>query len=216
MEYHGFRSISEYERECARLSYKTRRIPFHDNNNGKSFALVTSCPGHPTGTSVESWTLFTADESARLLDGIISGGAFMHAKPEIINGKLEPGYLDENGVDKNWLGKLAAHGYRPDELQDAPAPAPTVPEYPTAPDGQICFLFWPRNSTLVFRPLLCYHVSRSTRKERVQWHLVRKRKYPTPGTTRSATTSTFGLPKSAASRSAPPPPRLAKVCKAFA
>ena len=98
MEDHSFRSISEYERECARLSYKTRRVPFHAGNNGKFFALVTSCPGHPTGTSVESWTLFTADESARLLDGIISGGTMDPAK-----------YL-RDGLDANYLGKLSAHG----------------------------------------------------------------------------------------------------------
>lgn len=78
---------------------------------------------------MESWTLFTADESARLLDGIISVGTMDPAK-----------YL-RDGVDVNYLGKLAAHGYRPDEPQQAPAPAPTVPEYPTAADGQICFLF---------------------------------------------------------------------------
>lgn len=129
MEYQGFRSISEYERECARLSYKTRRVPFHDDNNGKFFALVTSCPGHPTGTSVESWTLFTADESARLLDGIISGGTMDPAK-----------YL-RDGLDVNYLGNLAAHGYRPDNSQDAPAPAPAAPEYPVGEGGQICFLF---------------------------------------------------------------------------
>ena len=127
MEYHSFRSISEYERECARLSYKTRRVPFHDGNNGKFFALVTSCPGHPTGTSVESWTLFTADESARLLDGIISGGT------------MDPEKYLRDGLDVNYLGKLAAHGYLPNNPQDAPAPA--APEYSTAADGQICFLF---------------------------------------------------------------------------
>ena len=141
MEYHGFRSISEYENECARVGFATRRIPFHDSDGNKFFALVTSCPGHPTGTSVESWTLFTAAEDRAVLDGVISGGAFFHAGPKVINGKLEPGYLDENGVDKNYLGKLAAHGYFPDSAQDAPAPAPAAPEYPTGEGGQICFLF---------------------------------------------------------------------------
>ncbi len=141
MEYQGFHSISEYERECTRLSYKTRRIPFRHEDGGKYFALVTSPPGHPTGTSIESWTLFTADETARVLDGIISGGAFMHAAPMMIRGKMEPGYLDENGVDKNYLGKLAAHGYYPDEPQHAPPPVPATPEYPEGEGGQICFLF---------------------------------------------------------------------------
>lgn len=45
-----------------------------------------------------------------------------------------------NGHDANYLGKLSAHGYRPDGPQEAPAPS-AAPEYPTAADGQICFLF---------------------------------------------------------------------------
>lgn len=116
MEYHGFRSVKEYENECARVCFTTRRVPFHKNGE-KYFALITTPPGHPTGTSVEAWTLFDADETAQVLDGVI------------------------NGLDVNYLGKLAAHGYRPDEPQDSPAPAPAAPEYPTAVDGQICFLF---------------------------------------------------------------------------
>ena len=80
MEYHGFRSIKEYENECARVG-------------------------------------FTTDETAQVLDGVI------------------------NGHDANYLGKLAAHGYRPDSPQEAPTPAPSAPEYPVGEGGQICFLF---------------------------------------------------------------------------
>lgn len=133
MEYHGFRSLSEYERECSRLAFKTRRVPFHDGDGGKFFALVTSCcPGHPTGSSVESWTLFTADESVRVLDGIISGGT------------MDPARYMRNGLDVNYLGKLAAHGYYPVNVEDGtaePVPAPTVPDFPTDASGQVCFLF---------------------------------------------------------------------------
>ena len=128
MEYHGFRSIKEYENECARVGFTTRRVPFRKDGE-PYFALITTPPGHPTGTSVESWTLFTADESARLLDGIISGSTMDSAK-----------YL-RDGLDANYLGKLAAHGYHPDEPQDATAPAPAAPEYPVGEGGQICFLF---------------------------------------------------------------------------
>ena len=114
MEYHGFRSVKEYENECARVGFTTRRVPFH--KDGKPyFALITTPPGHPTGTSVEAWTLFDTAETAQVLDGVI------------------------NGLDVNYLGKLAAHGYRPDEPQDAPSPAPR--EYPVGEGGQICFLF---------------------------------------------------------------------------
>lgn len=126
MDYHGFHSISEYERECSRLGFKTRHIPIH-KNGGRFFALITSCPVHPTGTSVESWTLFTADESARVLDGIISGGM------------MDPAQYIRGGLDVNWHGKLAAHGYYPDSAQDAPTkPAPTSAADET---GQLCFQF---------------------------------------------------------------------------
>ena len=128
MEYHGFRSIKEYENECARVGFTTRRIPFHKGTE-PYFALITTPPNHPTGTSIESWTLFTADETAQVLDGVISGGMMDPAK-----------YL-RNGVDVNYLGKLAAHGYHPDEPQHAPAPAPAALEYPVVEGGQICFPF---------------------------------------------------------------------------
>ena len=86
MEYHGFRSVREYESECARLGFTTRRVPFHHESGAACFALITAPPGHPTGTSIESWTLFDADETRQLLDGVI------------------------NGHGANYLGKLAAHG----------------------------------------------------------------------------------------------------------
>lgn len=116
MDYHGFRSVKEYENECARIGFTTRRVPFHKDGE-PYFALITTPPSHPTGTSIESWTLFTADETAQVLDGVI------------------------NGHDVNYLGKLSAHGYHPCKLQDAPAPAPAEPEYPVGEGGQICFLF---------------------------------------------------------------------------
>ena len=113
MEYHGFRSIKEYESECARVGFSTRRIPFHKGSE-KYFALVTTPPGHPTGTSIEGWTLFTADESAQVLDGIISGGM------------MDPAKYMRDGLDVNYLGKLAAHGYFPDEIAAKSAPAPIL------------------------------------------------------------------------------------------
>ena len=72
MEYHGFRSVREYESECARLGFTTRRVPFHHESGAACFALITAPPGHPTGTSIESWTLFDADETRQLLDGVIN------------------------------------------------------------------------------------------------------------------------------------------------
>ena len=130
MEYHGFRSIKEHENECARVGFTTRRVPFHKDGE-PYFALITTPPGHPTGTSIESWTLFTADETSQVLDDVI------------------------NGHDANYLGKLFAHGYRPDSpqalgdkaapalsrAQRGPREAPAAPKYPVGEGGQICFLF---------------------------------------------------------------------------
>lgn len=90
MEYHGFRSIREYERECRKHGLNTERIPFQRGGE-QFFVLITSPP--KTATSVEAWALFTADETEQLLDGVI------------------------NGVNANYLGKLAAHGYFPENDQ---------------------------------------------------------------------------------------------------
>lgn len=98
MEYHGFRSVKEYERECVRIGFKTRRVPFCKGDE-KYFALITTPPGHSTGTSVESWTLFNAGETEVVLEGVISGGT------------MDPAEYMRGGVDVNYLGKLAAHGY---------------------------------------------------------------------------------------------------------
>ena len=98
MDYHGFRSVKEYENECARVGFTTRRIPFRHKDGGKFFTLVTSPP--KTATSVEAWTLVSADETAVVLDGVI------------------------NGLNANYLGKLAAHGYRPDNPEEITAPLP--------------------------------------------------------------------------------------------
>lgn len=118
MQYNGFRSIREYESECARLGFTTRRVPFHHESGATCFALITTPPGHTTGTSIESWTLFDAGETRQLLDGVI------------------------NGHGTNYLGKLAAHGYRPDEPAAAPAPqAAPQPAATIDSDGQFCFLF---------------------------------------------------------------------------
>ena len=38
MQYNGFRSIREYESECARLGFTTRRVPFHHESGVACFA----------------------------------------------------------------------------------------------------------------------------------------------------------------------------------
>lgn len=105
MEFNGYPSLREYENACAGAGFQTRRESFR--KDGESyFALITTPPGHPTGTSVESWHLFTADETEHVLDGIIRG--------------------------EGYLPKLAAHGYFPETAQnvlhnDPPPAAETNP-----------------------------------------------------------------------------------------
>lgn len=121
MDYHGFRSVNEYENECARVGFSTRRVPFRKGNE-KYFALVTS--PQKTGTSIEAWTLFAADETAVVLDGIISGGM------------MDPAKYMRDGLDVNYLGKLAAHGYYPDNSEEAANPAPVpAPALEIVEDG---------------------------------------------------------------------------------
>lgn len=98
-DFHGFHSLRDYERECVRSGFTTRRVPFQKGGS-PYFALVVSPPKTPT--SVEAWTLFPADETAPVLDGVI------------------------NGVPGNYLGKLAAHGFYPvmDEIAPLPPPEP--------------------------------------------------------------------------------------------
>ena len=87
-DFNGFRSLREYESECSRMGYTTQRIPFH--KNGDSYFVLVTSPPHKLPTNVSSWTLFPADESSAILDGII------------------------NGVYENFLGKLADHGFYPE------------------------------------------------------------------------------------------------------
>ena len=117
MEYHGFRSVKEYESECARLGFTARRVPFRKGDD-QFFALVTAPPGHPTGTSAEAWTLFSADETEIILDGVISGGM------------MDPAKYMRDGVDVNYLGNLAAHGYYPEIPDSSAAESAPVPVLP--------------------------------------------------------------------------------------
>lgn len=87
MKFNGFRSISEYENECMRLGFSTKRYPFF--KDGENFFVLVTEPPTKTPTSVKSWHLFSVDEKLELMDGVI------------------------NGDDSNYLGKLAAAGYFP-------------------------------------------------------------------------------------------------------
>lgn len=49
MQYNGFRSIREYESECARLGFTTRRVPFHHEGSAACFALITNAARPPHG-----------------------------------------------------------------------------------------------------------------------------------------------------------------------
>lgn len=93
MEFHGFRTIAEYERACIGCGMTTVRVPFRkmaeSGETEHGFVLITSLKVK-TSTSLGTWHLFTVDERRELLDGII------------------------NGNDANYLGMLASHGWFPD------------------------------------------------------------------------------------------------------
>ena len=67
--YCGFRSIRDYESECVRLEYQTRRVYFQREGE-KFFALITYPPVQ-TSTSVASWNLITYNENFVVLNGVI-------------------------------------------------------------------------------------------------------------------------------------------------
>lgn len=97
MGFKGFRSVREYEAECARLGFPTERIPFHWGKDA-FFVLVTGAP-IPSDTAVKSWHLFHVGGEDEIMSGIVSDGVA-------------------------WMDALAAHGYFPDETVEADAPGP--------------------------------------------------------------------------------------------
>lgn len=113
--YNGFRSVEDYEKACTQNGFTTRRVPFHKGDE-KYFLLITTPPGHPTGSSIEHWVLFTADTMAQVLDG---------------------------NVDGNYLDKLAADGYYPDspEIADTKPAAEEAPDATPAGDWHQFTLF---------------------------------------------------------------------------
>ena len=95
LQFHGFRSISEFEHECQKLGYVTKRTPYHRSGDSRSYFLLTVIDPHPTQTSCDSWYVFTSDETAEVLSGVI------YQKPMFC------------GIDRCYLGKLAAYGFFP-------------------------------------------------------------------------------------------------------
>lgn len=117
MQFNGFPSISAYESECARLGFITERRSFH-NADGNGFMLLITRSTTSSSTSVDTWHLFTADETREVLSGIIQ----------------------QTGPSAT--AQLAQSGY----FSDAPAedaPAPAVELYPedTGGDWQQFALF---------------------------------------------------------------------------
>lgn len=96
MQFHGFSSIAAYERECARTGFTTERQTYHDGS-GSAYTLLITRLAQPSSTSVDTWHLFTADETREVLSGIMPHGTSAAAQ-------------------------LADHGYISDDPADAPAP----------------------------------------------------------------------------------------------
>lgn len=104
MQFHGFPTISAYERECARTGFTTERRSYHRDGDG--YLLLITRAAVPTSTGVDTWHLFTADETREVLSGIIPHGGSAAAQ-------------------------LAEHGYFSDDPAET---APAAPE-PPADDG---------------------------------------------------------------------------------
>jgi len=101
MQFHGFSSIAAYERECSRTGFTTERQTYH--KDGEDYLLLITRLAQPSGTSVDTWHLFTADETREVLSGIMPHGT-------------------------SAAGQLAQRGYFSDETP-AEDPAPAAPEY---------------------------------------------------------------------------------------
>ena len=101
MQFHGFTSIAEYERECARTGFTTERKSCHDGS-GSAYILLITRLAQPSGTGVDTWHLFTADETREVLSGIMPHGGSAAAQ-------------------------LAEHGYISDDPADAPQEPPAAP-----------------------------------------------------------------------------------------
>ena len=84
MKFNGFRSISEYEQECQRLGWKTRRVPCSREMERYFILIVT--PPQGSGSAIEAWHLFDMAETREVLDGVI------------------------NGVKENFLGNICGNG----------------------------------------------------------------------------------------------------------
>lgn len=107
MQFNGFASITAYERECARVGFTTERQTYH--KSGEDYLLLITRLAQPSGTSVDTWHLFTADETREVLSGIMPSGTSAAAQ-------------------------LSELGYISDAPADA-APAPAVELYPEDTDG---------------------------------------------------------------------------------
>jgi len=106
MQFHGFASIAEYERETARFDRTTERQIWH--KDGEDYLLLITRANHPSPAEVNTWYLFTADETREVLSGIIPNAEWLERT---------------GGVDRNFTGLLAENGYFRDTPADA-APAP--------------------------------------------------------------------------------------------
>jgi hypothetical protein len=108
MQFHGFSSIAAYERECARTGFTTERQTYH--KDGEDYLLLITRLAQPTSTSVDTWHLFTADETHEVLSGIMPQGT-------------------------SAAGQLVQHGYFSDDPA-ADDPAPAVELYPEDTGGE--------------------------------------------------------------------------------
>lgn len=88
VDFRGFGSIEVFESECKRLGYTVEKIPV--TFKGERCFVLKDEPKGCTGCA--SWTVFTEDETAILLEGVE--------------------FKASDDRDVNFTGKLAAYGFR--------------------------------------------------------------------------------------------------------
>lgn len=70
MTFHGFQSIAEYEKACLSVGFRTSRVLY--DGPEQAFLFITCNPGK-SEHGVDTWHLFSLDESREIIEG---GGIF--------------------------------------------------------------------------------------------------------------------------------------------
>ena len=104
-KYKGYRTIREYEADCAEAGHFAERVPFHRENERFFVLRVGQKNPVPGSRYAVEWNLFSENEREWLLNG---------ADLREADGSPAKGAMI-GGENVNFLGVLAAYGYFPDD-----------------------------------------------------------------------------------------------------